>query len=165
MDTDIYGKKLPQCIPQKVHDEVVGEIKKGNAMVPYSHWLAAGQYIMVLERQIANLKDQIRKKQLSDRVIRRFLWKPVSEGGSAYYQGNPVVLVDLEDVQVVANGEQLKDHGPSNGRGTTARSLKKCSQFTAPVTVEFYEKDGRRIATKKGDIEIVEDPCKRKEYS
>ena len=162
---DIYNKELPNCIPQDVHDKVVTEIEKGNLYEPYNHWISAGAYLVVLKSRIDALQAEIKNYTKSNRIIKRFLWKPVSEGGAPQYQGNPVVLVDLENVQVVVNGDYLKDHGPSNGRGTTARSLKKCSQVLSPAEVTFYEKDGKRISTKKGDKEIIESPCSRKEWN
>lgn len=158
---DLNGNPLPICIPEKTHAGVLGKLQGGDSYIAYTHWIASANTLVLYQNQIEALKQA----QLSDRVIGRFLWKPVGEGGSPQYSGNPVILLDLENVQVEANGERLKDFGPSNGRGTTARSLKKCSQFSKPVELTFFEQDGRQISTKKGDKVVVEDPCSRKEWN
>jgi hypothetical protein len=53
--------------------------------------------------------------------ITDFLWKPRADGG--FNNGLLVVLVSACDAQVLVNGTELIDFGPSNGRCTTARSL------------------------------------------
>lgn len=154
---DRYGQPLPLCIPKKVYNEVLKSLESGNLYTPYAHWIASGRYIDQLHAKIA----QVEAAKQSDRVIRKFLWKPAGEGGAPQYHGKVVILTDLEGVVAIANGENLKDHGPSNGYGTTTRSLKRCDEFSSPVKVTFFEKDGRQISTKNGLVVTVENPCNR----
>ena len=99
---------------------------------------------------------------VSSKVIRRFLWKPVSER-----DGNVVVLVDPTDVQIIVSGsrsESLTDFGPSNGRGTTSRgSFPGCGYGTS-VLVEFFDRFGRRVRMASGHNSVrVKDGCDRME--
>lgn len=96
-------------------------------------------------------------------TISDFLWKPVSES-----DGNLVVLVNPLAVRVEVTGslsETLSDRGPSNGRGTTARGRHPGCSFGNGVTVEFFDRNDRRILLKDGRRSVsVPRGCDRYEF-
>ncbi|MCB0343830.1 MAG: hypothetical protein KDD66_01865 [Bdellovibrionales bacterium] len=101
---------------------------------------------------------------LSSSSISWFLWKPVSDS-----DGNVVVLVDPVGVTVVATGsagaETLRDVGPSNDRGTTARGSVPGCRFGRNVIVEFYDSRGRIVPIVNGNYRVqVPDGCQRAEF-
>jgi hypothetical protein len=64
-------------------------------------------------------------------TISRFLWKPEADR-----DGRLVVLTNVCNVDIIANGETLSNSGASNGRCTTARSSRSgCAFGTAQVQV------------------------------
>lgn len=88
-------------------------------------------------------------EEISSQVIDDFLWKPQSERN-----GNLVVLVNPSNVRIDVTGvisETLTDSGPSNGRGTTGRSIFSGFQFGDNVRVEFFDSNNRRIRVANGD--------------
>ena len=97
------------------------------------------------------------------RLMRRFLWKPHSEG-----DGNLVVLVDPPGIRVEVFGsisETLRDFGPSNGRGTTARgSFPGCAYGTG-IRVQFY-RGSQRVSFIDGQGTVfIPDGCSRVEFN
>lgn len=92
------------------------------------------------ERLIAGCYQELRDASVPDSAgeITDFLWKPESEGG--YNFGLLSILVNPVGARVLVNGEELWDSGPSNGRGTTARSLSKSGcAYGNNVKVEVLE--------------------------
>ena len=102
-------------------------------------------------------------QEFSDDEIDDFLWKPSSER-----DGKLVVLINPTDVRVEVSGdvsETLTDFGPSNGRGTTARSDFSGCDFGKNVTVEFYDSLDRQILIADGRTKVtISDGCDRKEF-
>lgn len=100
---------------------------------------------------------------VSSVTISRFLWKPKSERN-----GNLVVLVDPTRIRVEVMGsisETLDDDGPSNGRGTTARSNFTGCDFGSNVRVEFYDRNNRRVLLSNGrSAVVVSNGCDRAEF-
>lgn len=96
----------------------------------------------------------IEAEAISPKRIHDFLWKPVSESN-----GNLAVLVDPADITVVVTGavsDTLINTGPSNGRGTTARSGRfSGGEFGNNVLVEFFDENGKRVLVNNGDRAIV----------
>ncbi len=94
--------------------------------------------------------------------MRRFLWKPVSES-----DGNLVVLVDPQNVDVLVSGstsETLRDTGPSNGRGTTARASRPGCEFGENVRVQFFQ-NGQPIGFIDGTSTVtIQNGCEREEF-
>lgn len=162
---DMHGNPLPFHIPKAVHDVVFGKINTGDCMEAYQHWIASG-HTLVLYKNRLNVVPTPPTVNYSDRVISKFLWKPVAEGGGGAYTGKPVVMVNLPDVVIKINGKETKNVGLANGWASTCRfNGPKCNELTMPVKVEFFEKDGRPIKTKKGEaFEIIEKPCEREEW-
>jgi len=95
--------------------------------------------------------------------ISSFIWKPKSEKN-----GNLVVLVNPTRVKVLVTGsisESLTDFGPSNGKGTTARSSFSGCSFGDNVTVEFFDSAGKRILTAGGRSSLsIPRGCDRFEF-
>lgn len=94
----------------------------------------------------------------SSSKISWFLWKPKSER-----DGNLAILVNPTGIDVRVNGQSLTNHGPSNGRGTTARASKSGCAFGNNARVEFF-KGGRRVLVANGQTHItVSSGCSRME--
>jgi hypothetical protein len=94
-------------------------------------------------------------EELSPISISRFLWKPVAER-----DGNLVVLTDRK-ARIYANGQELHDHGPSNGFGTTARANRPGCAFGTNVRVEAFDSSDRRMKILGEDTFIVRNGCDR----
>lgn len=97
--------------------------------------------------------EPLPQENISDTVIRRFLWKPKSERN-----GNLVILVDPVGVQVTVRGaitETLFDHGPSNGRGTTARANHSGCSFGGNITVDLIDSQGKFMKLADGTFPII----------
>ena len=99
------------------------------------------------------------QEHFSSKVIRSFLWKPVSER-----DGRVVVLVNSSRVTVRVTGavtETFTDFGPSNGRGTTARGNRAGCGY-GRATVEFFDSSGRRTLLNNGQRSVtVPNGCDR----
>lgn len=97
---------------------------------------------------------QIESEAISPKRITDFLWKPVSESNH-----NLAVLVDPPQIAVVVTGavsETLINTGPSNGRGTTARSASHPgARFGTNVLVEFFDENGKRVLLNNGERSIT----------
>jgi hypothetical protein len=101
---------------------------------------------------------------ISELRITTFLWKPISEG-----DGNLVVLVDPIGVDILVTGgisENLRDTGPSNDRGTTARGSFPGCNYGRDILVEFFEEaSGSRILLSDGSDSVrIDDGCNRIEF-
>jgi hypothetical protein len=98
--------------------------------------------------------SQIEAEAISPKRIRDFLWKPVSESNR-----NLVVLVDPTQISVVVTGaisETLINTGPSNGRGTTARSASNPgARFGTNILVEFFDENGKRVLLNNGERSVL----------
>ncbi len=96
-------------------------------------------------------------------IIRDFLWKPVSESN-----GNLVVLVNPTNVRVEVSGarsETLRNQGPSNGRGTTARASAPGCAYGSNVVVRFFDSSGQAIPIISGGTTItIPNGCSRVEF-
>lgn len=68
--------------------------------------------------------------------VSNFLWKPHSEGGGGAYARKLVVLMNPAG-SIRVNGESLVDYGASNGRCTTARSVKTGAQHGKNVVLVY----------------------------
>ena len=93
------------------------------------------------------------REEFSPQIISNFLWKPVSER-----DGGLVVLVDPVGITVVVSGavsETLVDFGPSNGRGTTARSSRPGGAFGGNITVTFFDSEGRVVLLANGERQVI----------
>ncbi|HMO16588.1 MAG TPA: hypothetical protein PKA63_02170 [Oligoflexia bacterium] len=103
---------------------------------------------------ISGCYAQIEAESVSPKRITDFLWKPISESN-----GNLAILVDPRDITVVVTGavsETLINTGPSNGRGTTARSAANPgARFGTNVLVEFFDENGKRVLINNGDRSII----------
>ncbi len=70
--------------------------------------------------------------------ITDFLWKPRAE--SNYNKGLLVIHASPCNLDVVVNGEQLRDYGPGNGRCVTARSTTRSGcGYGSNVKVEIFD--------------------------
>lgn len=96
-------------------------------------------------------------------IIRDFLWKPVSESN-----GNLVVLVNPTNVRVEVSGarsETLRNQGPSNRRGTTARASAPGCAYGNNVTVRFFDSSGAAIPVITGGTSVtIPNGCSRVEF-
>ncbi|MCB0324784.1 MAG: hypothetical protein KDD69_14475 [Bdellovibrionales bacterium] len=96
-------------------------------------------------------------------IIRDFLWKPVSESN-----GNVAVLVNPTDVRVVVTGavqETLRNQGPSNGRGTTARGSRPGCAYGNNIVLQFFDASGQAIPIITGGTSItIANGCNRVEF-
>jgi hypothetical protein len=96
-------------------------------------------------------------------LIDDFLWKPISEG-----DGNVVVLVNPFGVQVRVSGaisETLRDQGPSNDRGTTARGSAPGCAYGSNISVQFFDSAGNPVNLKSGGNGItIPNGCDRVEF-
>jgi|GEM_PF-4926109 len=99
----------------------------------------------------------------SSKIISWFLWKPASER-----DGKLVVLVNPEDVRVEVSGnvaETLKDFGPSNERGTTARSNRSGCDFGNNIRIDFFDSRGARVKLYDGRTHMtISRGCDRVEF-
>jgi len=97
---------------------------------------------------------EMEAEAISPKRITDFLWKPISESN-----GNLAVLVDPFQISVFVSGavnDSLINTGPSNGRGTTARSASfPGSRFGSNVLVEFFDENGKRVLLNNGERSIV----------
>ena len=92
--------------------------------------------------------------------ISNFIWKPKSER-----DGNLVVLLNPGSATVVVNGETLVNSGASNGRGTTARSLKPGAAFGTNIEVEVFDSQGNNLRFPGGaTVFIIPDGAQRVEF-
>jgi len=103
-------------------------------------------------------------KDISNLVIRNFLWKPRSER-----DGKLTVLVNPTNVRIEVTGaisETLINSGPSNGRGTTGRStVNQGCNYGANISVEFFDSVGRRILVADGRTSVtIPNGCNRLEF-
>ncbi len=101
---------------------------------------------------------------ISTSRITSFIWKPESDS-----TGKLVVLVNPRNVRIEVQGdisETLKDFGPSNGKGTTARANHTGCDFGDNVILEFFEAaTGKRILSRTGKTALlVPDGCERVEF-
>jgi hypothetical protein len=98
--------------------------------------------------------SQIESEAISPKRIRDFLWKPISESNR-----NLAILVDPTLITVVVTGavsETLINTGPSNGRGTTARSAQfPGARFGSNVLVEFFDENGKRVLLNNGERSLI----------
>lgn len=89
-------------------------------------------------------------EKISQQVISNFLWKPNSER-----DGNLAILVNPENTRILITGaisEEVTNHGPSNGRGTTGRTFHRGCHYGQNVIVEFFESDGTtRMQVREAD--------------
>lgn len=93
------------------------------------------------------------EEEFSPQEIRIFLWKPSSER-----DGGLVVLVGAAGITVVVAGavtETLVGFGPSNGRGTTARSSRSGASFGSNIRVTFFDSQGRVVLLTNGEREVI----------
>ncbi len=91
--------------------------------------------------------------------VSNFLWKPVSEKN-----GRVAVLLSPR-ATVFANGEELEDFGPSNGRATTARGSRPGCAYGANVRVQAIDSQGRYLVFPDGSTTfIIGNGCDRVEF-
>jgi len=136
---------------KSVHEELI-EI---GAVVPEQNGCGADALVGCL----ASIEvDEVQSSQ----SVSWFLWKPESER-----DGKLAVLIDPYGVTVVVRGaitQTLTDFGPSNGRGTTARSNHSGCAFGS-ATVEFYDSDGLRVHLADGSPTVsIPNGCDRVEF-
>ncbi len=110
---------------------------------------------------IGSCYEALRESSVSiDGVVSNFLWKPVSDSN-----GMLVVLLNPAGATVVVNGTALRNVGPSNGRGTTARGDKSGCSFGSNVKVRVYSQRGGIILFPNGEAEYtIPNGCTRYEF-
>jgi hypothetical protein len=97
--------------------------------------------------------------------ITDFLWKPRAE--SSYNEGLLVIHASPCNLDVVVNGEHLRDYGPGNGRCVTARSITRSGcGYGSNVKVEIFDTStGLQYLFPDGNpYYIISNGCNRTEF-
>jgi hypothetical protein len=137
---------------------VVGQLFSPNGQSIVERLLSEG--ILTSSNDVCNSElitpcySQIESEAISPKRITDFLWKPISESNK-----NLAILVDPTLITVVVTGvisETLVNTGPSNGRGTTARSgSNPGARFGTNILVEFFDENGKRVLLNNGERSII----------
>ena len=169
LDKSFVHVSLP---PTDIVSAIKSNISKHIYKTGHDHWVAAGRTVdaynslhaFLLSTSSSTKPESVKPSPLS---INYFLWKPVSDGGGAPYQGCPVLLSrGSEGVGFKINGVVGKLMGPNNGYQSADRFSTKAKLMPANTVVDFYDRaTGAPVLFKKVSSVIIKDPTKRYEFT
>jgi len=157
--------------------KILNDIKNGIYKTGYDNWVAAGRTVDVYNEI---LKTSSNKPKLptsssepdpnitySNLQINFLLWKPVSEGGGAPYQGKPVILSKgSENIGFIVNGQKGKMKGANNGYQSCDMTTVLATKLPANTILEFFDRDTNLPVLFKGKTKvIIQNPQMRYEFT
>lgn len=148
--SDKYGRPLPKCIPQEIHDQVIKALDT-DRYVAYNHWLAAGATIDVLnDKLVDTTAPDDNNFVFGDKTVTKFLWKPVADS-----RGGVLVILVSPDLKPVISGARITlERGATNGYSNTWYFNVPGDKLGKNIKIEFIDNNGKlaRISPKLKQI-------------
>ncbi len=177
---DKFNRPLPKHISKLTHQVVLNKMLLNDYLPTLDHWVSAGRTIdyynnIIKDQNFPQSKPTVPTvpvepvveipSQVSDKKITFLLWKPVSEGGGAGHQGNPVILSKgSDDIGFVVNGKRGTKKGPNNGYSSCDTTTIPASKLPKDTVLGFYDRSsGLPVLFKGKSSYIIGDPTKRYE--